>query len=117
MIDNTYFLGLDHALDHDNTKAGKDISVKVLTEGDVSGSRLHHSSGAQVQQWKFHDGKLLNFLVKLGNQLGPVLQANLENLALIDLGNLEQVLMSDQKHLSVLRVLDKLYGLKSRYKW
>lgn len=117
MIDNTYLLGLDHAFDHYNTKASKDLCVKVLAKGNVSGSRLHHSSGAQVQQWKLHDGKLLNFLVKLGNQLGPVLQANLENLALIDLGNLEQVLMGNQKHFSVLRVFDKLYGLKSGYKW
>lgn len=103
-----YLFGLNHTLDHNDTETGENLGVEALTERDVSRSRLHHSAGAEVQQRQFHDRELLDLFVKLCHQLGPVLQANLEDLALLDLRDLEQVLVSDQQHLAVLRVLDKL---------
>lgn len=58
------------------------------------------------QRIEIRDGKLLHLLIKLLDELRPVLQANLENLSVIDLADADQVEMAMGQVIGVGQFLD-----------
>lgn len=92
VLHDQHFLGPDHVLDHHLPKVGQDLGVLVLAERIVGedtriwGSAVHQTSGAHGnERIQVSDGELLHFFVELLNELGPVLEADFENLSILNL--------------------------------
>ena len=96
VLDDEHLLRPDHLLDHDDAEVGKDFGVLVLAkrvrreEGGVRGAGRRQAPHGQ-EGVRFGDGQDLHLVVELLYELDPVVQADLEDLAVVDLGNADQV--------------------------
>lgn len=87
--EGTHFFRLSHSLDHDQSEVRRHLRI------DTPPPRLYHTSRSkdptasetEVEERVVHltHGELLDLVVEVRDQLGPVFETDLENLALIDL--------------------------------
>jgi hypothetical protein len=118
VFDNQNLLRLDHLLNHDGSQVGQDFGVLVLAQLVVGKqARVACSTttvsktgeAAQVQQ-RIHISHwdTLHLVVEFGHQLRPVLQANLENLAIINLADTDKVEVAVGKVFFLREILNDL---------
>lgn len=114
VLDNQDFLRSDHLLDHDDSQVGQDLVVFVLSETvvhqecGVRGAVVGHVAANGNERVEVGQGKLLHFLVELLDHLEPVVEAYLENFAVVNLRYPDQVVVSVDEVVSVREVLDEL---------
>jgi len=90
-----YLFGLDHPLNHDLAEVGEHVVVQMLPQrkvgvhGGVNGATTAGNTTNHLphtQQWvDVCHRDVLHLLVQFLDQLIPIFQANLENLAVLDL--------------------------------
>lgn len=111
----THLLGLGHALDHDEPQVAEHLGV------DASPVRARAACAARAAAEAGHAaeaqervgaaeavtaGVLDELVVQVGDELGPVLEADLEHLALLDLRDLDEVQVRVEEDVAVLGRLE-----------
>lgn len=99
---------LGHPLDHDETKVREHLGVDP-SPARLRTARTRPAKATEVQKRvrrEFAAGELLHLVVQVGDEFGPVLEADLEDLALLDLRDLDQVQMRVQEYVAMARRLE-----------
>jgi hypothetical protein len=100
----------DHLLNHDCSQVGQDFSVLILTKWVVS----HHVGLASAASCDAHvkegvhvgDWQSLHLIVELRDKLGPIFQADLEDLTVVDLTDPDEVEVAMREEVAVHQVLN-----------
>ena len=107
VFDNQDFLGANHALNHDDAQVGQDLVVLVLPERvvheqrGVGGAAAGHAAANGHERVQVGNGQLLHLLVELLDELQPVVEADLEDFAVVNLGYPNQVVVAVKQVVSV----------------
>ena len=111
VLDNEDFFGAHHLLDHDDTEVRKDLVVLVLAQRVVvEQSRVGGAAGLETTAKKrvhVGQGQCLHLLIELLDKLEPVVEGDLEDFAVLNLRNPDQVVVTVGEEVAVRQVLDK----------
>jgi hypothetical protein len=85
------------------------LSKRIVVEDrGVRGAATGNSCADSHEGVEVGDGELLHLLVKLLDELEPVVEANLEDFSIIDLRYPDKIVVTVNKEISVRKLLDKL---------
>lgn len=109
ILDNEDLFRLDHLLDHDETEVGQDIDVELAPTASFihAHARTGGAEEQAVQVVCVGERGVLHLRVKVRDETGPVLETDLEDVAVVDLGDLDEVEMGVEEDVVMLGHLDE----------
>lgn len=115
VLHDQHLLGSNHLLNHDDSQVRQHLVVNVLPEG-VAGEqrRVWRAAGLDAATMgegvHIPHGQRLHLFVQLLYKLQPVVQGDLEDFAIVDLGDPDQIVVGMYEVVPVRELLDQLRG-------